>query len=133
MPTRINPATIAPPAGAYSHGALAPATLTSAKGQWLHISGQIGTLPDGALASGFAAQAHAAWSNIMAILAAADMDVHDLVKVTSYLVNTDDLKDFAPVRALFLNDARPASTVVVVKALVRPEWLIEIEAVACRG
>lgn len=127
MTTFLNPDTIAAPVGPYSHGVLAPAT-----GDWLHVSGQIGVLQDGTLASGFAAQAHAAWSNLVAILESAGMDVAHLVKVTTFLVNAADLKDLGPVRGGFLGSARPASTLLVVAALARPEWLIEIEAVAHR-
>jgi 2-iminobutanoate/2-iminopropanoate deaminase len=127
MTTFLNPDTIAAPVGAYSHGVLSPAA-----GNWLHVSGQIGVRSDGALASGFAAQAHAAWSNLVAILESAGMDAADLVKVTTFLVNAADLKDLGPVRSGFLGGARPASTVLVIAALARPEWLIEIEAVAHR-
>jgi enamine deaminase RidA (YjgF/YER057c/UK114 family) len=37
---------------------------------------------------------------------------------------------FSPIRARWLGDNRPASMLVVVPALVRPEFLIEIEAYA---
>lgn len=124
---KLNPSVIAPPAGAYSHGVLAPAA-----GEWLHVSGQIGALPDGVLAIGFTEQARAAWSNLVAILNSANMSVSHLVKVTTFMTDADDLKDLNPVRSGFLGDACPASTLLIVKALARPEWLIEIEAVAYR-
>jgi enamine deaminase RidA (YjgF/YER057c/UK114 family) len=122
---KLNPSAIAAPAGMYSHGVLAPSA-----GQWLCVSGQIGMRPDGSLGTGFAEQARIAWENLMAVLAAAQMDESHLVKLTSYLVDGADLKDLNPVRSVFLKDARPASTLVVVKALAKPEWLFEVEAVA---
>lgn len=125
---KLNPTTIAAPVGAYSHGVLAPAS-----GEWLYISGQIGVLPDGTLANGFAEQARAAWTNLVAILEAANMDVSHLVKVTTFMTDGSDFRDLNPVRSGFLGDARPASTLVIVKALVKPEWLIEVEAVAHRS
>lgn len=124
---KLNPPTIAAPAGMYSHGVLAPGAV-----QWLHVSGQIGMRPDGSLGTGFAEQARIAWENLMAILAAAQMDETHLVKLTTYMLDSADLKDLNPVRSVFLKDVRPASTLVVVKALARPEWLFEIEAVACK-
>jgi len=124
---KLNPPTIAAPAGMYSHGVLAPSAV-----QWLHVSGQIGMRPDGSLGTGFAEQARIAWENLMAILAAAQMDETHLVKLTTYMLDSADLKDLNPVRSVFLKDVRPASTLVVVKALARPEWLFEIEAVACK-
>lgn len=122
---KLNPSSVAAPAGMYSHGVLAPST-----GQWLYVSGQIGMRPDGSFGTGFAEQARIAWGNLMAILAAAHMDESHLVKLTTYMLDGADLKDLNPVRSVFLKDARPASTLVVVKALARAEWLFEVEAVA---
>ena len=122
---KLNPSSVAAPAGMYSHGVLAPST-----GQWLYVSGQIGMRPDGSLGTGFAEQARIAWGNLMAILAAAHMDESHLVKLTTYMLDGADLKDLNPVRSVFLKDARPASTLVVVKALARAEWLFEVEAVS---
>ena len=125
---KLNPATIAAPAGMYSHGVLAPGG-----GQWLYVSGQIGMRPDGSLGTGFAEQARIAWENLMAVLAAAQMNENHLVKLTTYMLDGADLKDLNPVRSVFLKDARPASTLVVVKALAKAEWLFEVEAVAYKS
>ena len=125
---KLNPATMAPPVGSFSHGVLAPGA-----GHWLHVSGQLGLRPDGTLAEGFTGQARTAWENLMAVLAAAKMDETHLVKVTTFMTDAADLKDLNPVRSSFLKSARPASTLLIVKALARPEWLIEVEAVAHRA
>ena len=122
---KLNPANIAAPVGAYTHGVLAPAG-----GRWLHVSGQIGMRPDGSLADGFASQAEVAWENLLGVLRAAGMDASHLVKVTTYLVDGEHLKELNAVRSRFLGGERPASTLVVVKQLARPEWLFEVEAVA---
>ena len=60
------------------------------------------------------------------------MGVQDLVKVTHYLVRQEDIKEYVAVRARYLGDARPASMLLVVPGLVKPEILVEIEAVAAR-
>ena len=120
-----NPGAIAAPLGAYSHGVSA-----AGGGRWLHVAGQIGLRADGSLASGFAAQADVAWGNLVAVLSDAGMSVADLVKVTHYLVPGTSLADYNPVRSKYLGDARPASTLIVVHALARPEWLFEVDAVA---
>jgi len=127
-PQPLNPATIAPPVGLYSQGMVAPT-----QGRWLHIAGQVGLRPDGSVPPDFASQAEVAWQNVLAVLAAADMAPSDLVKLTTYLTDASHLPQFAPVRSRYLGDARPASTLVVVQALARPEWLVEVEAVAWRG
>ncbi|GAA5232477.1 RidA family protein [Verticiella sediminum] len=125
MSNRIDPDTVVPPAGPYSQ-----AILSEGHGRWLHVSGQIGVLPDGALAGDFSAQARATWDNLLNVLAAAGMGVADLVEVTTYVVDPADLPALGPIRAGYLGDARPASTLVVAAALARPEWRIEVQAVA---
>lgn len=120
-----NPSTIAAPLGAYSHAIEAPGS-----GRWLHIAGQIGMRANGSLGLTFAEQADIAWSNVVAILADAGMGVGDLVKVTHYLVRAADLPDYNPVRSKYLGTARPASTLIVVQALARSEWQVEVDAVA---
>ncbi|MBX6320108.1 RidA family protein [Pigmentiphaga sp.] len=117
----------APPLGPYSMG-----IATEGAGTWLHIAGQVGVAPDGSLADGFEAQARQAWSNLASVLASADMKMEHLVKVNAYLTKLSDVPLFGPIRTSFIGEARPASTLVVVQALARPEWLIEVEGVAFR-
>lgn len=124
---RLNPDTMAPP-GMYSQGVVAPAA-----GRWLYISGQVGVRKDGSVPEDFRSQAQCAWENLLAVLDAAGMTVADLVKVNTYLTDRSQHPLFSPIRAKFLGDARPASTLVVVAALARPEYLLEVEAVACRA
>jgi 2-iminobutanoate/2-iminopropanoate deaminase len=126
--TPHNPAIMAPPAGAYSNGMSAPAG-----GRWLHIAGQVGIAPDGTLPEDFQAQAHRVWSNLLAVLADAQMSVNNLVKVNHFLVRPDDMAAYAGVRAGYLGQARPASTVLIVQALAKPQWLVEVDAVAWKA
>lgn len=127
----LTPATVAKPFSSYSHAVEAPADA-----RWLHISGQVGVLPDGALAGAdLASQSRQAWRNVVALLEAAGMSVHDLVKTTAYLVGpiaADDIAAMRKAREEALRGATPASTAVVVAALVRPEWRIEVDAVAAK-
>lgn len=113
--------------GTYSDGVAVPADA-----KWVFVSGTPGMLPDGSYPQGITAQAEQAWKNVLAILAEAGMGVKDLVKVTHYLVRQEDIKDYAAVRARYLGDARPASMLLVVPGLVKPEILVEIEAYAAR-
>ena len=123
--TLIQPVDVAAPLGPYSHG-----VLVDGPGRWLHVSGQIGVDAAGQLGAGFEAQAELAWRNLVAVLHAAGMDVSHLVKVTTYLTSAADVTRLGPVRNAFLGTARPASTLVVVQALARAEWCVEVEAVA---
>lgn len=126
--TPVAPADVHPPAGAYSHGMIA-----SGGGRTLYISGQVGVDRSGSVVDGFAGQAAQCWRNVIAILAAADMTVHHLVKVTTFLTDMANVPDLGRIREPFLDGARPASTLVGTPALVRPEWLIEIEAIAFKN
>jgi enamine deaminase RidA (YjgF/YER057c/UK114 family) len=58
------------------------------------------------------------------------MDASHLVRINTYVTDEAHLTEIAPVRLGLLGDARPASTLVVVKALARPQWLVEIDATA---
>ena len=122
------PNTVAAPFGPYSHAVEVPPG-----SRLLYISGEVGVQPDGVVPEGIEAQAEACWRNIIAILEHADMGVGDLVKITTYLLNAEDIPAAGAARARFLGDARPASASLIVNALVKPEWRIEIEAVAAKS
>jgi 2-iminobutanoate/2-iminopropanoate deaminase len=87
-------------------------------------------LPDGTVPEGIEAQAEACWRNITAILADAGMDVGDLVKITTHLVRPEDVAAAGAARAKHFCDGPARLGDIIVKALVAPQWLIEIEAVA---
>jgi 2-iminobutanoate/2-iminopropanoate deaminase len=125
MLRRLSPATVVRPFSRYAQAVAVPAAF-----RWLYISGQIGVAPDGALLDGFEAQARQAWAGVVALLEAGDMSIDDLVKVTIYLTNAGDLAASRAARDTALGDAEPASTLVIVAGLARPNLLIEIEAVA---
>jgi enamine deaminase RidA (YjgF/YER057c/UK114 family) len=101
--------------------------------RWLVTSGTPGILLDGTTPVDITAQAEAAWGHILRMLACAGMGVHDLVKVTHYLLRAEDIKAYVAVRSRFLGDARPASMLLIVPELVRPEFLLEIEAIAAKA
>lgn len=104
-------------------------------GRLLYISGQVGTYPDGRIADGVIEQAKLAWLNVGAILRSARMGPHNIIRTGLYFTEkviwSEALRrDFNETRIAFLGDHRPASTMLFVKALMDPDWLIEIDAVA---
>jgi len=101
--------------------------------RWLFTSGTPGMDATGALPDDITAQAELAWGHILTMLDRAGMAVGDLVKITQYLTRAEDIPAYAKVRARMLGDARPASMMMVVAALPRPQFLLEIEAVAARS
>ena len=63
------------------------------------------------------------------VLDAAGASFADVLKVTVFMTNIDDRPRINPVRQEFFGAARPASTLVEVSRLVRPDLLVEVEAV----
>ena len=128
MATRIHDIGIARQIGTYSDAAE-----VSANARWLITAGTPGLDAGGKVPRDFGAQAELAWSHIVTMLKRADMSVHDLVKVTQYLLRPSDIAAYAEVRARHLGSARPASLLLIVPGLARPEFLLEIEAYAAKA
>jgi reactive intermediate/imine deaminase len=101
-------------------------------GELLFVSGVVPVDENRELVGGddVVAQARAVFSNMGEILAAAGCTFADVVKVTVFLTDVDDRPLINPVRQEVFGDARPASTLVEVSALVIPGARIEVEAVA---
>jgi len=119
------PETIAPPQGAYSHA------VEVAEGSRIaFISGQVGIDEDGGIPADFRAQAEIAWTNLVRVLEHNTMRVKDLVKITHYLTDRANLPVYQEVRATFLGEERPGSTVLIVSGLAKEELLLEVEAIA---
>jgi len=123
----IHDAGIARQIGTYSD-----AVEVSIGARWLHTSGTPGLAVDGSLPADVTGQAELAWTHIVTMLEQTGMTVHDLVKITQYLVRASDIAAYAKVRTHFLGEARPASMLMIVAALPRPDFLIEIEAIAAK-
>jgi 2-iminobutanoate/2-iminopropanoate deaminase len=100
--------------------------------RWLITAGTPGLAMDGTLPDDIAAQAELAWQHITSLLERADMSITDVVKVTQYLLHESDIADYARVRSRHLKDARPASMLLIVPALVKPGILVEIEVIAAK-
>ncbi|MFF3655082.1 RidA family protein [Streptomyces olivochromogenes] len=117
------------PAAAYSHVVLGT-------GRFVAVSGQLALDEDGKLvgAGDAAAQARQVFENLRRCLAAAGATFDDVVKLTFFVT---DMAHMPAVRAArdahIAADRLPAASAVQVAALVRPEFLMEIEAYAVVG
>jgi len=100
-------------------------------GDLLFVSGTVGVDADGkVVGDGDAArQTRQIFENMKKVLDAAGASFADVLKVTVFMTNIDDRPRINPVRQEFFGAARPASTLVEVSRLVRPDLLVEIEAV----
>lgn len=78
----------------------------------------------------FRVQAHQAFQNVQANLEAAGATWANIVKLNVYLTDIANFKVFNEVRKEYLQPDYPATSTMAVAALVVPEWLIEVEAIA---
>jgi enamine deaminase RidA (YjgF/YER057c/UK114 family) len=114
------------PFGIFSGAAWEP------EGKVLHISGYVSQDADGNLVGvgDMKAQTHQVLKNIETVLASVGGNMADIARVTVYITDISGLSDIHEVRAEYFQRPYPASTLVEVSRLVRPEYLIEIDAVA---
>ena len=114
------------PAAQYSHVVLG-------RGRFVAISGQVALDEDGGLVGeGDAeAQARQVFENLRRCLAAAGATFEDVVKLTCFVTDLAALPALRAARAEHIPDDRlPAASAVQVAGLVRPEFLMEVEAFA---
>jgi enamine deaminase RidA (YjgF/YER057c/UK114 family) len=124
---RLNPQTIHPPFANYAHGVeVDPGART------VFCSGQLGVALDGSVPEGAEAQARLCFQAIAAILAEAGMSLSDVVRINAYVSGAEHLSGYMKVRDEFIGKPPPASTLLVVSGFSRPEFKVEIEAVAAR-
>jgi enamine deaminase RidA (YjgF/YER057c/UK114 family) len=124
----FNPKSIAAPVAAYTHVCEIPAGARQ-----LVLSGQIGAKPDGTVPPDITGQAEAAWDNIAACLAEGGMGIGDIVMVRTYVTRPENHAKVSAVRGARLGSHKPTSTGLVIQALARPEFLVEVEVVAAKA
>jgi enamine deaminase RidA (YjgF/YER057c/UK114 family) len=125
---RLNPSSIHPPFANYAHG-----VEVAAGARQILCSGQLGIGPDGAIPEGVEAQARLCFRAIAAILADAGMSLNDLVRINAYVSSAEYLSGYMKVRDEFVRSPAPSSTLMVVQGFARPEFKVEIEAIAARA
>ena len=127
----IQPEGLAKPFSAYSNASRVKAS------RFLFIAGQVALDVDGNLVGqgDIKEQARQIFANIKLILTSEGLEMSSIAKFTTYIARKEDIKPFYEVRdeifpELFPSGDYPPNTLLVVAQLVRPEFLLEIEAVA---
>jgi 2-iminobutanoate/2-iminopropanoate deaminase len=100
--------------------------------RYLFTCGLVGVRQDGTMEDGIAAQAVRIFENINILLREADMDMSDVVKIISYLVDVAEQPAYAKARAPYLGNARPAMTLLGVAQLAHPTLRLEVEVIAAK-
>ena len=104
-----------------------------ARGTMVFVRGQIGQdlETSKSVAIGDAAgQAEQAMANIKMLLEEAGSKLEHITKITIYLIDPRYREPVYQVVGRWLKGVFPVSTGLVVSGLARPEWLVEIDAIA---
>jgi enamine deaminase RidA (YjgF/YER057c/UK114 family) len=120
-----NPDVVHVPLGPYSH-----TCVVSAGTDLIYLSGQIGIRPDGTVGSTISEQADQAFANVIALLRAHSVEMENVVKLTVFIVAGHDAEGVRKARVKHFGSHTPTSTTVYVAQLLKPEWFIEVEAIA---
>lgn len=102
-------------------------------GRLVFVSGQVALDSKGTLLGkdDLRAQARQVFENLRAALEAADASFHDVIKLSTCVLDIAALAHFRAIRDEYVNTVNPpASTLVQVPRLFRPEFLLEVEAIA---
>jgi enamine deaminase RidA (YjgF/YER057c/UK114 family) len=132
MPKVVTPKSFGAPLGMYSHGMVAPG------GEIVVVAGQVGMGQGGQVAGGdVVAQTKQALANVRAVVEAAGCAMRDIVRLQTFLTHAEDIPGFMKARAevfpsYFPDGAYPPNTLLIVSRLVKPELLVEIEAMAVK-
>ncbi len=123
---RTNPSALSKPTG-YTH-----VVEVSGPVRTVYIAGQIAYDTDGKVvgAGDMKAQAEQVFKNLQAALTAAGAKFSDVVKMNTYVTDMDKAPAVREVRARYFGDTTPASTLVQVVHLARPELMLEVEVTA---
>jgi 2-iminobutanoate/2-iminopropanoate deaminase len=122
-----SPSDIHPTFARYSHGVEVPAGA-----RLLFCSGQLGIDADGIIPESAEDQAELCFRNIGTILAEAGMALSDIVRLNAYVSDRAHLSAYMKVRDRLVADPPPASTLMIVGGFARPEFKVEVEAVAAK-
>ena len=100
-------------------------------GNRIFVAGTAPVEPDGSSTPGdAAAQARRCFAIILAAIDELGGSAANVVRTRMFICHAADADAIGAVHGELFRDVRPASTMVVVSALLRPEWRIEIEAEA---
>jgi reactive intermediate/imine deaminase len=123
---RTNPPTLSTPTG-YTH-----VVEVAGAARTVYIAGQVAFDKNGQVVGkgDMKAQTEQVYKNLEAALAAAGASFKDVVKMNTYITDMSQAQVTRDVRTRYFGETLPASTLVQVVALARPELMIEIEVIA---
>jgi enamine deaminase RidA (YjgF/YER057c/UK114 family) len=128
--TYLNPPSAPPPAGMYSHVA------RMTPGEMAFIAGQVAVDGKGSVigAGDLTAQVDQVFKNLGGIIKDLGADFECVVQFTTYLTKAESIPAWMSARSelfpkLFPGGKYPPNTLLVIDRLVKPEFLLEVEAI----
>jgi enamine deaminase RidA (YjgF/YER057c/UK114 family) len=121
------PKTIAAPFARYSHG-----VVVDAQKKLVFTSGQLALGSEGVIPEGAREQAELCFFNIDEILKEAHTSSAHVVKINAFVTGREYMSGYMEARDAWLagSDNLPASTLMIVTGFTRPEFVVEVEAIA---
>jgi enamine deaminase RidA (YjgF/YER057c/UK114 family) len=100
-------------------------------GRTVYLSGHVALDGDRVVGEGDPLeQARHIFKNLERSLSAAGATFEDVVKLTCYALSPEAYQGYAAVKKDYVAEAGPAGTAIIVKALLDPRLLLEVEAIA---
>jgi enamine deaminase RidA (YjgF/YER057c/UK114 family) len=127
MLRHLIPSGIRTPFAKYSH-----AVEIKAGARLLLCSGQLGIAVDDHIPESTEAQAILCFEAIGECLAKAGMGFSDLVRINAYVTDRAHMAPYMQVRDRYVSMPAPASTLMIVGGFTRPEFTVEVEALAAK-
>jgi enamine deaminase RidA (YjgF/YER057c/UK114 family) len=121
----LSPSSIRPPLARYSHGIAVPAGH-----RLVFTAGQLGIAPDESVPADGEAQADLCFANIAAILAEDGMTLANIIRLSVYVTAREHMQGYRRSRDRQFPGTPPTTTLIMVSGLARPEFVVEIEAIA---
>ena len=121
----LSPISIKPPFARYSHGISVPSGY-----RLVVTSGQLGMGRDETIPADSEAQADLCFANIAAILAEDRMTLANVVRLNAYVTAREHMQGYMRSRDRQFAGTPPCSTLMIVSGFTRPEFVVEIEAIA---
>jgi enamine deaminase RidA (YjgF/YER057c/UK114 family) len=122
------PQRIRAPFARYSHAVAVPA-----EARWLICSGQLGISAGDEIPDSAEAQVVLCFEAIGACLDQAGMSFADIVRINAYVTDRAAMGPYMAVRDRYIGSPPPASTLMIVTGFTRPEFKVEVEAIAAKA
>ncbi|HEY2722115.1 MAG TPA: RidA family protein [Chitinophagaceae bacterium] len=101
-------------------------------GNIIEVAGTVATGPDGDVVgkNDAYAQTFHVYQKIAEVLKKAGAGMKDVVRIRMFVTDISRWQEYGKAHSVFFNKIKPTTTMVEVRALIEPDYLIEIEASA---